>query len=114
MTYNPVEPPHHKWLRAGAKMVVFGWGAKTTMNAFRNAQIERERQFQVLREAEERAAREAEERIRRIEELRKSATDAERGTPGNIADELTKLVQLRDAGVLSPEEFDQAKAKLLG
>jgi Short C-terminal domain len=31
----------------------------------------------------------------------------------NIADELTKLAQLRDAGVLSPAEFDQAKAKLL-
>jgi Short C-terminal domain len=31
----------------------------------------------------------------------------------NIADELTKLAQLRDTGVLSPEEFDQAKAKLL-
>jgi hypothetical protein len=34
-------------------------------------------------------------------------------TPFNIADELTKLAQLRDAGVLSPQEFDQAKAKLL-
>lgn len=34
--------------------------------------------------------------------------------PVNIADELTKLAQLRDAGVLSPEEFKQAKAKLLG
>ena len=32
---------------------------------------------------------------------------------GTIADELTKLAQLRDAGVLSQEEFDQAKAKLL-
>ncbi len=32
----------------------------------------------------------------------------------NIVDELTKLAQLRDAGVLSHEEFDQAKAKLLG
>lgn len=31
-----------------------------------------------------------------------------------IADELTKLAQLRDTGVLSPEEFAQAKAKLLG
>jgi hypothetical protein len=31
----------------------------------------------------------------------------------NIADELTKLAQLRGAGVLSPEEFGQAKAKLL-
>jgi hypothetical protein len=34
--------------------------------------------------------------------------------PVDIADQLAKLVQLRDAGVLSPEEFDQAKAKRLG
>jgi Short C-terminal domain len=34
--------------------------------------------------------------------------------PVNLADELAKLAQLRNAGVLSPEEFDQAKAKLLG
>jgi hypothetical protein len=31
----------------------------------------------------------------------------------NIADELMKLLQLRDIGALSSEEFDQAKAKLL-
>jgi hypothetical protein len=34
--------------------------------------------------------------------------------PISIADELTKLIQLRDAGMLSPEDFDRAKAKLLG
>lgn len=34
--------------------------------------------------------------------------------PASIADELAKLGQLRDAGVLSPEQFEQAKAKLLG
>ncbi|NKQ57140.1 SHOCT domain-containing protein [Amycolatopsis sp. K13G38] len=34
--------------------------------------------------------------------------------PPNIADALTKLVQLHETGALSPEEFDQAKAKLLG
>lgn len=33
--------------------------------------------------------------------------------PLSIADELAKLAQLRDAGVLSCAEFDQAKAKLL-
>jgi hypothetical protein len=32
----------------------------------------------------------------------------------SIADELTKLVQLRNAGMLSPEEFERAKARLLG
>jgi hypothetical protein len=30
-----------------------------------------------------------------------------------IADELRKLAQLRDQGVLSPEEFESQKAKLL-
>lgn len=33
--------------------------------------------------------------------------------PASIADELAKLVQLRDGGVLSSEEFEQAKGKLL-
>lgn len=33
--------------------------------------------------------------------------------PVNLADELVKLAQLRDAGALTPQEFDQAKAKLL-
>ncbi len=33
---------------------------------------------------------------------------------GSMADELTKLAQLRDSGVLSPEEFDAQKARLLG
>ncbi|MGH8827254.1 MAG: SHOCT domain-containing protein [Jiangellaceae bacterium] len=34
--------------------------------------------------------------------------------PGvSTADELTKLAQLRDAGTISTEEFDAAKAKLL-
>jgi len=32
----------------------------------------------------------------------------------SVADELAKLVQLRDAGVLSSAEFDAQKAKLLG
>jgi hypothetical protein len=32
----------------------------------------------------------------------------------SVADELMKLAQLRDAGVLTPEEFDAQKAKLLG
>ena len=31
----------------------------------------------------------------------------------SIADELTKLVQLRDAGILTEEEFQAQKAKLL-
>jgi len=38
------------------------------------------------------------------------------GSPANpsVADELTKLAQLRDAGVLSDAEFAAAKARLLG
>ena len=36
------------------------------------------------------------------------------GTGGGTADELTKLAQLKDQGVISDAEFDQQKAKLLG
>ncbi len=32
----------------------------------------------------------------------------------SVADELAKLAQLRDAGILSPDEFEAQKAKLLG
>ena len=32
----------------------------------------------------------------------------------SVADELKKLAELRDAGVLTEEEFDTQKAKLLG
>ncbi|MFD5117148.1 DUF4429 domain-containing protein [Streptomyces sp. NPDC058391] len=32
----------------------------------------------------------------------------------SLADELTKLAALRDRGVLSPQEFEQQKARLLG
>jgi hypothetical protein len=32
---------------------------------------------------------------------------------GGIAAELTQLAQLRDSGVLTPDEFEAAKAKLL-
>lgn len=33
--------------------------------------------------------------------------------PASVADELVKLAQLRDQGVLSPVEFEQQKARLL-
>jgi len=36
------------------------------------------------------------------------------GSSPSTADELAKLADLRDRGVISPEEFTQAKARLLG
>jgi hypothetical protein len=36
------------------------------------------------------------------------------GSSSSTADELAKLADLRDRGVISPEEFAQAKARLLG
>jgi hypothetical protein len=54
------------------------------------------------------------------EEIRTRVAQAGRGpepsTPGgaSVADELTKLAELRDAGVLTSEEFDVQKARLLG
>jgi hypothetical protein len=43
-----------------------------------------------------------------------SASPSPPAPAGSVADELTKLVGLRDAGVLSDAEFDAQKAKLLG
>jgi hypothetical protein len=42
-----------------------------------------------------------------------SATPSPIVATPNLAGELAKLAELRDAGVLSPAEFEQAKAKLL-
>ncbi|SEE64295.1 SHOCT domain-containing protein [Jiangella alba] len=44
------------------------------------------------------------------EYVRDAASD---GAGASTADELTKLARLRDEGVLSPEEFQSQKAKLL-
>ena len=42
-----------------------------------------------------------------------SAAAAPVSSGGGLAEQLSKLAELRDAGVLSADEFDQAKAKLL-
>lgn len=42
-----------------------------------------------------------------------AAARAETSTPGGLAEELTKLASLRDAGILTDEEFAAAKARLL-
>jgi hypothetical protein len=43
-----------------------------------------------------------------------SATSSRRDADTSVADELTKMVVLRDAGVLTDAEFATQKAKLLG
>ncbi|SDT26596.1 SHOCT domain-containing protein [Jiangella sp. DSM 45060] len=51
---------------------------------------------------------------RRDEAFREYVRDAASdGAGASTADELTKLARLRDEGVLSPEEFQSQKAKLL-
>ena len=42
-----------------------------------------------------------------------AAPTAPAATQASVADELLKLAQLRDAGVLSPEEFEEQKARAL-
>ena len=50
----------------------------------------------------------------RFRAFRQSALHATSGTTsGGTADDLGKLAELRDRGVLSSEEFDRAKAKVL-
>jgi len=46
------------------------------------------------------------------EEFKAYVQQAE-GTSGSLADELERLASLRDRGVITQEEFDQAKAKAM-
>ena len=47
-------------------------------------------------------------------QFRKYVQDATSSSSSGTADELSRLADLRDKGVLSPAEFEQAKAKALG
>jgi hypothetical protein len=47
------------------------------------------------------------------EELRSYIQKAASDSPASTADQLAKLADLRDRGVISPEEFDREKAKVL-
>jgi hypothetical protein len=57
----------------------------------------------------ERDMKDAEQRDAAFKQYVQSAAT----TSGNTADELAKLADLRDKGIISPAEFEQQKAKLL-
>ena len=48
------------------------------------------------------------------QEFRQYVQQAAASGPASTADQLTKLADLRDRGVISAEEFDREKAKVLG
>ena len=47
-------------------------------------------------------------------EFRQCVQQAAASSPASTADQLSKLADLRDRGVISAEEFDREKAKVLG
>ena len=51
---------------------------------------------------------------RQDEETRAYIQQAASSAPASTADQLAKLADLRDRGVISAEEFDREKAKVLG
>ncbi len=57
----------------------------------------------------ERSAQQAQQQDR---ELRAYAQETA-GTPTSTADQLAKLADLRDRGVITPEEFERQKAKIM-
>jgi len=48
------------------------------------------------------------------QEFRQYVQQAAASSPASTADQLAKLADLRDRGVISAEEFDREKAKVLG
>ena len=59
----------------------------------------------------ERAVQDAQ---RQDKEFRQYVQQAAAGAPASSADQLSKLADLRDRGVISAEEFEREKAKVLG
>jgi hypothetical protein len=59
------------------------------------------------------AERSAEDYGRREEAFRSYVRDVAGSGGASVADELTKLAQLRDSGTITAEEFEAQKAKLL-
>lgn len=57
--------------------------------------------------------RAAQEYARRQEALQAYIRENTTGAPASIADELTKLAQVRDAGTITAEEFEIHKGRLL-
>jgi hypothetical protein len=47
------------------------------------------------------------------QQFRQYVQEAAASSPASTADQLTKLADLRDRGVISPEEFEREKAKVL-
>jgi hypothetical protein len=58
----------------------------------------------------ERAVRDAQQQD---QQFRQYVQQAAASSPASTADQLTKLADLRDRGVISAEEFDREKAKIL-
>jgi Short C-terminal domain/Phospholipase_D-nuclease N-terminal len=58
----------------------------------------------------ERAAQDAR---RQDQQFRDYVQQAASGSPGTTADQLTKLADLRDRGVITSDEFEREKAKIL-
>jgi ABC-type multidrug transport system fused ATPase/permease subunit len=59
----------------------------------------------------ERSVRQAQQQD---QEFRQYVQHAAASSPASTADQLSKLADLRDRGVISAEEFDREKAKVLG
>jgi type VI protein secretion system component VasK len=69
----------------------------------------------LIARGDEMSARAAADYKRQDQQFREYVRDAASSSPGTgVADELTKLSQLRDNGTITADEFEQQKAKLLG
>lgn len=56
----------------------------------------------------------ARDQVKRQDQAFQQYVQQAAGSPTSVADEVAKLADLRDRGTISPEEFEHAKAKLLG
>jgi len=79
----------------------------------RNKQEQKAEAAQAEQQQEQTEQQQIADQQQQINELQASQQPAAPAGGPDLVDELEKLAQLKDSGVLSQEEFDAAKAKLL-
>jgi hypothetical protein len=101
-----------------ARTAVIAGTATATSNAVNNRQMQRQQQRMASQAADPQAVARLEQQVEDLQAQQVQANLGANAPAANaspdIADQLGKLVELRQTGLLTDEEFAAAKARVLG
>ena len=101
-------------LGVAARTAVVAGTATAVPGSARNKQEAKQEAAQQGQQQEQAEQQQIAEQQQQIDQLQSQEQPAQAAAEGDdLVDQLQKLASLKDSGVLSPEEFEAAKAKLL-